>query len=193
MKYISVFRAASILLLVSLLGGCAMAPAGPESTGEPFVLERDLVGSAVATGSFSAIDGTHREFTIDINGNWDGKALTLVEDFIFDDGVEERKTWVFTSLGNGEWSGTREDVIGTARGWQDGDIFRLEYDMALPDEAGNPGRKMRFQDVIYNDEQGDVVNKATVGLWGVRVATVSLTIRRPDGNVDDDATALSSR
>lgn len=157
-----------------------MKPPTPEDVGESFVLERDLVGKTVATGSFSAIDGTHREFTAYIDGSWDGKSVTLVEDFEYADGEKERKTWVLTKLANGEFSGIREDVVGTARGYQDGKAFRLEYTMALPDEHGNPGREMIFRDVLVNGTDGTIINNATVGLWGFRVATVNLLIKRVD-------------
>ncbi len=168
----------ALVLALTLLAGCATKPPTPDNAGEAFVLERDLVGKTLATGSFSAIDGTHREFIAHIDGSWDGKAVTLVEDFEFDDGVKERKTWVLTRLENGEWSGIREDVVGTARGYQDGKAFRLDYTMALPNEDGTPGRKMKFRDVLINDSDGTIINNATVGLWGFRVATVSLLIER---------------
>ena len=180
-----------LVVAIVLLVGCATKPPTPDDVGDAFVLERDLIGETRATGSFSAIDGTEREFVAAINGSWDGKVMTLVEDFEFDDGKKERKTWVLTQLENGEWTGTREDVIGEARGYQDGKAFRLEYDMALPDEEGNPGRKMRFRDVLVNDTQGVIVNNATVGLWGFRVATINLLIERPDSSGSDDETVLT--
>lgn len=166
------------VLVLMMLAGCAMKPPTPDNVGKSFVLERDLVGKTIATGSFSAIDGTHREFIAYIDGSWDGKAVTLVEDFEYADGEKERKTWVLTKLANGEFSGVREDVVGTARGYQDGKAFRLEYTMALPDDDGNPGRKMKFRDVLVNDADGTIINNATVGLWGFRVATVNLLIKR---------------
>lgn len=167
-----------LALTLLLLTGCAMQPPTPEDVGESFVLERDLIGKTVASGSFSAIDGTHREFTAHIDGSWDGKTVTLVEDFEYADGEKERKTWVLTKLPNGEFSGIREDVVGTARGYQDGKAFRLEYTMALPNDDGTPGRKMKFRDVLVNDSEGTIINNATVGLWGFRVATVSLEMKR---------------
>lgn len=170
---------AKIMVLATFMSACAMPPPIRGNVGEAFVLERDLIGKTIATGSFSAIDGTHREFVAHIDGSWDGKAVTLVEDFKYSDGVEERKTWVLTKLPNGEFSGIREDIVGTARGYQDGKAFRLEYTMSLPNDDGTPGRKLKFRDIIFNQPDGIIRNDATVGLWGFRVATVNLLIKRP--------------
>ncbi|MFK7996975.1 MAG: DUF3833 family protein [Granulosicoccus sp.] len=178
MKTKNIARNLFLLLTLLSLSACAMKPPTPEDVGESFVLERDLIGKTIATGSFSAIDGTHREFVAYIDGSWDGTALTLVEDFEYSDGEKERKTWVLTKQSNGEYSGVREDVVGTARGYQDGKAFRMEYTMALPNEDGSPGRKLKFRDVLVNDSQGRIINNATVGLWGFRVATVSLLMEK---------------
>ena len=173
-------RSLTLMAFVLMLAGCAMRPPPPDNLGEAFVLERDLVGKIVATGGFSAIDGTDRQFVAYIDGTWNGNTVTLVEDFEFDDGVKERKTWVLTKQPNGEFSGTREDVVGTARGYQDGKVFRLEYTMALPNEDGTPGRKMKFRDVLGKRSDGIIVNNATVGLWGFKVATVNLLMERTE-------------
>ena len=172
---------------IFMLTSCASKPDVPENIGEAFVLERDLIGKTVARGGFSAIDGTEREFVAYIDGTWDGEVVTLVEDFEYTDGVKETKTWKLTKLSNGEWSGVREDVVGTARGYQDGAAFRLEYDMALPDEEGNPGRKMRFRDIIVNDDEGSIINNATVGMFGFRVATVNLVMTREEETTESES------
>ena len=169
-----------LLALVMLLSSCAMKPPPPDNLGDAFVLERDLIGQTVATGGFSAIDGTDKQFVAYIDGSWDGEVVTLVEDFEYADGLKERKTWVLTKLPNGEFSGVREDVVGTARGYQDGKVFRLEYTMAPPKEDGTPGREMKFRDVIAKQADGTIINNATVGLWGLKVATVSLVMERVD-------------
>lgn len=174
------------------LSGCAMKPPIPDNVGENFVPERDLVGNIVAKGGFSAIDGTDRQFVAYIDGSWDGNVLTLVEDFEFADGVKERKTWVLTRQDNGEFSGIREDLIGTARGYQDGAAFRLDYTMALPNEDGSPGRKLTFRDVLVNDSDGNIINNATVGWWGFRVATVNLTMERQDAASSSDSEDAAS-
>lgn len=173
------WHVARLTLLTFILSSCAFKPPIPSAPLDTFTLQTDLLGKTVGTGNFSAIDGTSRDFTAYMDGSWDGKSLTLIEDFDYADGVKERKTWTFTQLDNGEFSGTREDVVGTARGYQDGKAFRLEYIMAIPNEDGTPGRKVSFKDVLVKQTDGTIRNDAIVGLWGVRVGQVNLTITSP--------------
>ncbi len=71
----------------------ARPPASPSKPGLP--------AATKATGSFSAINGVKRNFTVDLRGKWNGKTLTLREDFVFDDGERDTKTWRFTKIGEG--------------------------------------------------------------------------------------------
>lgn len=156
---------------------CATRPPLPmEASGESFLVERDLAGETTARGEFRTITGVRRGFTAHLNGAWDGETLTLVEDFEFDDGERDRKTWRLTRIAPGEYVGTREDVVGQARGYQDGTVFRLEYDVLLPNGEGQ--RKVRFRDVMALESSGAVINNATVGWFGIRVGAVSLRIER---------------
>jgi hypothetical protein len=172
-------RLAGLALLAPLLSACALAPAKPRETAGEFVIERDLMGETVARGEFSAINGVRRGFTARLTGERSGQTFTLAEDFQYDDGERDRKTWVLTLKPDGTYSGVREDVIGEARGWRDGPAFRLAYDVRLPGEDGKPGLQVHFQDVMVMTADGVVLNRASVGKWGFQVATVRLEIRRP--------------
>ena len=174
----NVLKLAAPVIALSTLAACATRPPAPRETAQvAFVIERDLLGQTVARGEFRAITGVRRGFTATLNGTWDGSTLTLVEDFAYDDGERDRKTWRLQRVAPGRFRGTREDVVGEAIGFQDGNAFRLEYDVVLPTENGN-GLKVHFRDVLVNSADGTVLNRATVGWWGLRVATVDLTIRR---------------
>lgn len=170
----------AILPLAALsIAGCASRPATPrEADGaRPFVVERELAGKTVGRGSFNSITGADRAFTAYLDGSWDGSTLTLVEDFIYDDGETDRKTWRLTKMADGEWRGVREDVVGEARGYQDGPAFRLEYLIDLPKKNGGATR-VGFRDVLILREDGVVYNKATVGWRGIAVGKVELEISR---------------
>lgn len=174
----SAFLATALAFAPFVLAACATAPPIPASAAEtPFIIERDLAGRSVARGAFRSITGANRSFTAQLNGTWDGETLTLVEDFVFDDGERDRKTWRLQRVAPGRYVGTREDVVGQAIGIQKGAVFRLEYDVVLPTGNGR-GRRVRFRDVMALNADGDVVNDATVGWFGIRVARVSLVIER---------------
>lgn len=170
---------ALMISLFSLLG-CATRPPLPADAigGQGFVLERDLAGKTVGRGAFKAITGANRPFTAYLDGTWDGETLTLVEDFDFDDGEKDRKTWRLTKQADGTFTGTREDVVGEAIGFYDGDGFRLEYFIRLGGENGEGGRRVKFRDILYKREDGVVINSATVGYFGLRVGRVNLEIER---------------
>lgn len=142
------------------------------------MIERDLMGSTTARGEFSAINGVKRGFTAQLTGARSGDQFTLNERFAYDDGEKDEKTWVLTLKGDGQYTGTREDVVGEARGWQDGRAFRLEYDVRLPNEKGEPGMQVHFQDVMVLTPEGVILNNASVGKWGFQVGKVSLKIDR---------------
>lgn len=167
----------SLSMLCLLTAACATAPPMPaDVSARPFVLERDLVGRSTARGEFRSITGARRGFDAQLEGAWDGRTLTLVEDFAFDDGERDRKTWRLERIAPGRYVGVREDVVGRARGFQDGRAFRLEYDVLLRTEGGV--RRVRFRDVLVLAANDTVRNDAVVGWFGLRVGSVSLTIRR---------------
>lgn len=170
---------AAFAVSAAALTGCATAPPKPSGVAlAPFAIERDLAGKTVGRGEFRAIGQQPRKFVAYLDGTWDGTTLTLVEDFEFADGEKDRKTWRLTRISPTEWRGKREDVVGEARGFIDGDAFRLEYDILLPGQNGQGGTQVRFRDVIVRTQDGRVLNDATVGFWGFLVGGVNLVITR---------------
>lgn len=161
-------------LLASLVGACASPPEVSVTPAAPaLVLESFFPGRTVGQGIFTnAWTGSQRRFDVVIDGVWDGHTLTLVEDFAFSDGEKDRKTWRFERTAPGTYKGTREDLVGEARAWTDGKTVRLEYAVSLG------GWTVDFADVLALREDGSLLNKATVGKWGIRVGRVELQLRR---------------
>ncbi len=160
---------------LALTSACASQPKAPDlgATTPTFVLERDLIGKAVGRGRVDAISGD-REFTVYLDGAWDDatNTFTLVEDFVWDDGEEYRRTWTLTRQANGEWTGGREDTVGLARGYQDGDVFRLQYELRLSN-----GTVVTLRDVFVRTTDGVVINRATISKFGFRIGRVQLEVR----------------
>ncbi len=169
------------LLGILQLAGCAAAPlpmTAPPAQDRPFVLEEALSGRLTGHGVVTPILGDSSTFGVVLTGQWDGAVLTLVEDFHYPSGKSERKTWRLVRTGPGTYSGTREDVIGQARAWQDGSALRLDYQVLLETPLGHI--QTRFQDVLYWQDDHVIHNSATASKLGLRLARVSLDMRRAD-------------
>lgn len=159
--------------------GCATRPGIPADAAPAarLVPEEDLIGRLYGRGAFRSITGTSRAFDVTLDGTWDGRTLTLVEAFRYADGENDTKTWKLRKLADGRYEGAREDTVGLAHGWMEDGAYRMAYTMAIPNKDGGV-RRVRFQDVLVEDTNGAVINRARVSYFGLPVASVELTMQR---------------
>jgi len=195
-----------LLLLAGLAGASTLAGcAGPQISdysGEKPALDlREYFnGRLDAFGVFTDRGGkVVRRFTVVMNCSWNGNEGVLDEDFTYADGSTEKRVWRLTYLGDGRYSGTAGDVVGTAFGETRGNAFRWGYTLALPvggtpNAAGSPqgasapgsavreatseGAKVyevQFDDWMYLMNDRVMLNKATMSKFGIRLGEVTLT------------------
>jgi hypothetical protein len=166
-------------LLASVWGGAAAAAGSPDAaapTGR-LVLEDFFRGRFTAQGTFvNTRDGTQRGLKVAMNGTWDGRTVTLVEDFVYSDGERDRKTWRFTKVADGRYRATREDVIGEGVAVQDGDAVRLSYTARV--KASGSSYDLSFRDTLMKIGSRTVLNTADVRFLFFPVGRVELTIHK---------------
>ena len=170
----------SVLALVPLLAACAGKPSLEDaslSTRE-LELEEFFDGRLVAHGQFQDIFGTvRRQFVADIQGDWDGERLRLVEDFTYEDGSTEQRVWTLRKTGEETWEGTAPGVIGTATGVEKGDRFNWKYTIDLPVPAADGTTdtvRVTFDDWMWLLTEDRLFNKAYMKRYGVDVGDVSI-------------------
>lgn len=159
------------------LGGCATQPATPKVPTLPVTLDQAFVGRQRGVGVFRVpLTGDVRRFTALLDGRMSqgGNRLTITEDFTYDDGQQNRLTWVFDRAGPGRWTGRREDTVGTATVLEQDGVVRLAYtaDFVSPTSVTRLG----FADVIYRRADGVIVNDAVVTRLGLPIGTVRFEI-----------------
>ena len=160
------------LILGSLaLAACARVPASPTGPREPITLDQAFAGKSIGAGVFRVdLTGAERRFKARLDGRLVGDRLTVVEDFFYDDGEENQLTWVFDRAGPSKWTGRREDTVGVASVVETGTDIRLSY---LADfRSGDDVTRLGFEDVIYFDPDGRVINDAIVTRLGIPVGRV---------------------
>ncbi|MEO0632861.1 MAG: DUF3833 family protein [Pseudomonadota bacterium] len=166
------------LLFGSLaLAGCATAPGSPTGPLKPVTLDQAFVGRAVGAGVFRVdLTGSERRFDARLNGTLRGDRLTVVEDFFYEDGEQNRLTWVFDRAGPGRWIGRREDTVGVAEVVETGTEIRLSY--VADFQSGDDVTRLGFEDVIYFAQDGRVINDAIVTRVGIPVGRVRFEMKR---------------
>jgi hypothetical protein len=160
---------------IFLASGCtSMSIDEFESEGPAFVLEEFFEGKTRARGLFEdRLGAIRRQFVVDITGQWDGKTLILTEDFLYNDGETETRQWTITKTGPNSYRGTTNQAIGYAVGKAAGNAFNWEYDFNL--EVGDSTWKVHFNDWMFLQPDGAMLNKATVSRWGFKIGTVFLS------------------
>jgi hypothetical protein len=139
-------------------------------------LEDYFAGKTSAVGSFSAINGVKRQFTVDLRGKWNGQTLTLVEDFVYSDGERDRKTWRFRKIAPNQYRGTREDVVGDTLVTVTGNTARFTYLVDL--DAARKRNRVRFHDTMTLQDNGRLINNATITKFGLPVARTRVEFSR---------------
>ena len=168
------------VLLAVLIGisGCSnMKPedfAGSEPT---LLIEEYFAGRTKAWGIFQDRFGRlRRQFEVEIDGTWDGETLTLVEDFLYDDGETEQRIWRITKRGEHAYEGRAEGVIGVANGLAYGNALNWTYQFALKveDDTWN----VTFDDWLFLQSDDVLINRAEVTKFGFKLGEVTLVFRK---------------
>jgi hypothetical protein len=166
----------TFLLAPLALAACAAVPADPTGPTVPVTLDSAFAGRSLGKGVFRDITGTERRFTARLDGRLAGDRLTVVEDFVYDDGQVDRLTWVFDRTGPGRWTGRREDTVGPAEVVEQDGLVRLSYTVDFRSLSGTT--RLGFSDVIYGLPDGRIANDAVVTRLGVPVGRVRFELVR---------------
>ena len=148
-----------------------------------FVLEEYFEGKTTAWGMFHDRFGNlRREFVVDITGTWDGKTLTLDEEFDYADGERDRRVWSINKIDDNTYVGTAGDIIGEAQGRTFGNALNWTYSMKL--KVGDGTWKVKFDDWMFLQPHGVLLNRASVSKFGVELGVVTLSFTRA-GNTSE--------
>jgi hypothetical protein len=163
-----------LLALSLLLTGCSsMKPADFAKAQPPLTLETYFAGHTKAWGLFEDRFGrVKRQFTVDIEGRWNGDTLTLNEDFLYDDGEKEQRVWTIRKTAENRYEGTAADVVGTAIGQSAGNALNWRYSLNL--KVGDGTMKVDFDDWMFLQPGNVMINRAHVSKWGIDVGSVTL-------------------
>lgn len=177
-------KPALLLSTLALLAACTGKPSLQDASLSTRALELEefFDGRLVAYGQFQDVFGTvRRQFVAQITGDWDGKRLKLVEDFVYEDGSTEQRIWTLVKTGDETWEGTAPGVIGVAKGVEQGDRFNWRYTIDLPVPAADgkvETMRVSFDDWMWLQSEDRLFNRAYMKRYGVNVGDVSISFEK---------------
>ncbi|HWH75182.1 MAG TPA: DUF3833 domain-containing protein [Methylibium sp.] len=162
------------LAAAPLAAGCAGPSVADYAAERPLLDLADYFnGRVTAHGLFTDRSGRIvKRFAVVMQCTWQGDEGVLDEDFTYSDGTRQRRVWRLKKLADGRYSGTADDVVGTAAGQAAGNAFRWQYTLALPVD----GRvyEVQFDDWMVLMDDKVMLNKAVMSKFGVRLGEVTL-------------------
>jgi hypothetical protein len=146
-----------------------------------FELTEFLAGRTRAWGVFEDRFGRlRRRFDVDMHGRWEGETFVLDEQFTYDTGETEARTWRVKVASDGRFTATCPDCIGEARGTCTDDVIRMRYRFRL--KLGAREIAVDFDDRLYRMGPTLAVNRARMSKWGVELGALSLFFTRETAN-----------
>jgi hypothetical protein len=135
-------------------------------------------GKTQAWGLFEDRFGkVRRQFRVEIDGRvQEDGALVLTEDFVYADGEIAQRIWTIRRDGQNGYIGTAPDVIGEARGRVAGNALNWGYTLDLP--VGDSTWRVEFDDWMFLQEGGVLINRAQVKKLGLEIGSVTLFFTR---------------
>lgn len=173
-----ILLASAITGTTVLLGACSTQKIDNYAAEKPVLdLQQYFNGTLDAYGVFTDRSGAVvKRFTVVMVCRWTGDDGVLDEDFSYSDGTRQKRIWRLKKLPDGRYTGTAADVVGTAQGQSRGNAFYWTYSLNLPVD----GRvyEVQFDDWMYLMTDKVMLNKATMGKFGVRLGEVTLVFTK---------------
>ncbi|WP_257282716.1 DUF3833 domain-containing protein [Endozoicomonas sp. SESOKO1] len=168
-----------LFMLTVMLTGCTSMNIEDYAASKPGLkIEDYFAGKTVAWGMFQDRFGNvQQRFKVLMTGEVNDGVLTLDEQFIYSDGSESTRIWNVNIMGDGHYLGTAGDIVGQAIGRSAGNAFNFKYQMRLPIR----GREwvVTFDDWMFLQEDGVLLNVATMSKWGIKLGTLTVAFEKP--------------
>jgi hypothetical protein len=173
--------------LFGLLSCSASRPSDLAKDSPLFIPEAVFQGKMRGDGAvFDRFGNIQRAFVLHLEGVPSNNGVIVKERLVYDNGEEESREYSFENLGKGKYEATSESgLVGPAKIEAVGNILRWKYYFEVP--YRNKIRHMRFDDWMYLQDNGNVINRATIYWWGIRVGELFMVVKP----IDDDSIQIN--
>jgi hypothetical protein len=166
-------------LAILFISGCTAIDVRQYSNNQPsFDLIQYFNGTTKGWGLVQDRSGVMtRQFVVTIEGQVDAEGnLVMNEDFVWNDGEKSHRTWTIAAKDSHIYIGKAEDVVGTAIGSAYGNVLNWQYHLNL--KVDDSEWKIHFDDWMFLQTDGVLINRATMSKFGFRVGEVTIAFSK---------------
>ncbi len=140
-------------------------------------LEKYFQGKVQGTGVFfDRFSNLRRSFVVEIEGSVTGDILNLKEVLTYDDGEVVKRTYVIKKYSDNLYQAEANGVVGLAEIKSYGNALQWKY--RLKQKIGKSDWTLAFDDWMYLQPTGIILNRAQVTKFGLNVGEVLMSIKR---------------
>lgn len=115
-------------------------------------------------------------FVANMVGYWDGDTGILDEEFVYANGDTQFRQWRFEKVGENQFTGEADDVIGAGSIVQAGNAVNLNYRLIVPLEDGEI--ELNFDDWMWLVDDTTIINRAKMKKFGLTVGELTVVIQK---------------
>ncbi|MEO9275223.1 DUF3833 domain-containing protein [Marinomonas sp. 5E14-1] len=167
-----------VVICLFILSACSAPDVSLYASNEPkFELEEFFSGSLTAHGILKNRSGeVIRYFNAILEGRWENGVGTLTEEFLFDDGEIQNRTWTMTPDEKGQYIATANDVTGFGEVKIAGNALFMDYILQVSYKGDT--LEVKVDDRMYMVKDGVVMNESVMTKFGFEVGYLSIMIKK---------------
>ncbi len=166
-----------LMTFLAMFSGCQHRIAAYAKETPSMSIKEFFTGDIKAWGIVQNWKGrVTRRFTVQMKGSWQGDVGTLQEEFLYNDGQKQSRTWTITKLPDGQYEGRAADIIDKATGETTGNAARWNYVMDLP--VGDTTYHVRFDDWMWQLDEKTLMNRSYIKKFGLTVAELTIFMQK---------------
>jgi hypothetical protein len=150
--------------------------------GPEFLPEEFLVGELEGWGVLESVTGSlQSRFVITANGVWRPRLKTVEfsETWTLDNGHVDTLNWRITKIDDGQYTGSKDRILGEAKGEQAGCAFHWTYSRDTPQKGGS-SHNLNFNDWFFRIDEKVTIVRGSAGKLGLPFAFAHVTYRKLD-------------
>ena len=173
-------RSVLLGIFLIILTGCASPEVQDYAQTSPrFSLYEYFAGETRGWGMVQDRSGmVTRQFVVDITGQIENDVLVLDERFVWSDGEKSTRIWKITNSSPSVYSGTADDVVGTATGSSAGNALNWKYTLAV--KSGDSTWNLWLDDWMFLQPDQVLINRTSMSKFGIHLGDVTIVFRKND-------------